>query len=531
MSLCNDFVIIQKIIELLHYGVEDIQMNSYYSKKSNKVISKMSDGVVDCLISFDDDCKDVFGTPFYRYWIRNGSSIHIQSYVDSDTDTSKYECIFVNKDSLCKILQFIFEKKLSSLDGINIQYKCPHVIDDYNNYTVPTESAITPAQEGLSTANVKDNLVAMLYLCDYPTQLCNEILNVECESIRGIKTIDNRAWIEIPSYVKTYLKLPFDWNYIVISKNPYDYFFCSYGNAFQSCFSLNSEHQGFYGMVPFSKDEGHYIMYISNGEPHKCSLIDGSKWFIPKMYLRTWLWEADNGALLIDKPYTIDSYKDLWNSIIHSSFITKIFGEQDRQNPITLSHSEDIYNTFREYSCCFYADSIRFNGIDETTIFQYNAGTKEFIGSSRMSRKLSVKLKDVKSIGKDININKPIKLVFGQLNNFKLCPITGLYISEGQEKHEYAKYFKEPVKKLCCLTYVDGFFKMDNLSDDCDLSCINPNARYDSTTDTWTRYFSLNHTPLNTLKALLNKLNANIILRVINGGQVTFIKYKAKKDA
>ena len=526
----KDIIYIQKALELAYYGIDEFSLNNYYSYATKKVVKRISDNVKNFVIVLKDDCNIILGEKYLRYLIREKANVYYQNYLDEDF--TNYDKVEVGFEELKEIVKALYTKNICSLDFIDIAYKEPDLVEKYNKYKLPKESAITPAQENLRKNNRK-NLIAMLLMDEVAKDLSEQIVyqwDNPLDEIMGVKAIDNRVWIEIPNYVRIMNHLPDSWRYIVVSKNTFDYFFCSYGNTFQSCFALNSSHKGYQGFIPYSIIPGQYMIFVSDGNDYKQSIISGEKWYIPRMFVRCWGWLSDEGSILIDKPYADDTNRNIWLGFRCSDFLKKVFGKDCASDEkFALEYGVELFDMYKKYNYHSYYDSLLFDASEiedvESFEFQYNSGLKSFLGLTRGKNTcLSSVLKQIKSI--DDNISLEYEVYFDTLQcrlyNCKRCPITGLCISTKEEQSIYAKYFKEPIGHLLVITYCDGFYKQDASSYPVDF------IPYDFCSE----LFNATFTPLNTFKESIRKINKNVLLRVIDGKQVTFIKYKEeKKDA
>lgn len=58
-----------------------------------------------------------------------------------------------------------------------------------------------------------------------------------------------------------------------------------------------------YGYMPNVITDESFIMYVTSGAVNKTSVISGTKFHNPQMFLRTWAYADNKGDLLIDKKY------------------------------------------------------------------------------------------------------------------------------------------------------------------------------------------------------------------------------------
>ena len=53
-------------------------------------------------------------------------------------------------------------------------------------------------------------------------------------------------------------------------------------------------------MVALSGAKGNYIVYATSGKCNKIPMIQGSKWYVPRMLFRMWGWLDTKGELFVD---------------------------------------------------------------------------------------------------------------------------------------------------------------------------------------------------------------------------------------
>lgn len=357
------------------------------------------------------------------------------------------------------------------------------------------------------------------------------------ESFRQFKVVDNRMYIPFkPSWSKGDSGIG---SYIVLSKNPYDFYFCSYGSAFQSCFALNSPHGGWRGAVANSLYKGCFMVYITKPNFQKVSLTgEGKKYPAPYMFCRAWCWVTEDHKLCLDKVYA--SNRDEWTGVLEKS-LCRLDGVLFKCSDAKLI-DPDGFKAVQKYRKYWYPDSL--NWSDTTQVrFNFDAGRKNFVGTGNGDF-LNDTLKHISNVSDTLDITKPIKKKCGSIFNPKTCPITGLQIDDSEEASPYAKQFNKPLTGgLVVLTYIDGFIRVDAMSDKC--SCTSTHYVFinkDFTTysgncssDVFTNTFSSISTPLQTIKERLKEdmkeytTIDTVLLRVVNGSQVSWIKFRKDK--
>lgn len=335
----------------------------------------------------------------------------------------------------------------------------------------------------LKDLNPLDELKVLLALCQYPKDLGQKIYDYASKpqefylkDFKDFEVVNNRIIIplsDVDKYkIKKLLKANgfsegleevLSMNALVISKNPVDYFYCSYGNAFQSCFSLNSSMSCWYGYVPFVMADESYIIYGTTGEVMKTGIIRGKKFHSPQMLWRAWGYADKDGHLLVDKKYRKADSK--YNYLIKAccEFLSSKFncicdgpnrGDEERT---LYNGGKGLFNIWSEYGLKFYADSLRRK--TSKVYFYYGCGCNEDTKYTPDWKNNFGTFIDwaqsVTSVG-SIDLSKKNIVNDGVLFTPKACPITSLPIDESMDKHPYAKYFTKPVQSLAVLTYING---------------------------------------------------------------------------
>lgn len=367
------------------------------------------------------------------------------------------------------------------------------------------------------------------------------------ESLKRFKVVDNRMYIPIkPSWKKRMQERGYSWMvsgdeevYFVISKNLYDFFFCSYGSSFQSCFALNSGHGGWQGAVINGLHDGCYMLYLARDHGQRVSLTaEGRKYPAPAMLMRTWLWACNDGKLHIDKLYT--SSWTFYDTLLQESLLDDASTfTRDSSVLINAGAFSDLQERYRGY---WYPDSIKFTNPCK---FYYDNGRKEFMGYNHRPNFLQEYLQRLTSVSDKLDLSKTIVFDKGVLYNPKICPVTGLFIDEADDVSVFAKHFKKPVEGgLIVLTYIDGYIRVDDMSDSFDCpdttnfsfrTGMHPLQRYRGINNLSDHQYMSVETSVSKVKEQLqsdlNKIKGfdMILLRVVNGSQVTWIKLRKDK--
>ena len=345
------------------------------------------------------------------------------------------------------------------------------------------------------TREVQDKEIkTLLALCQYPEGLASKIYDyfkVDHEFVlrkfRDFKVTDNRIYIPLSEADKYEIQKAYQGSLqyteadickvdaIVISKNPADYFYCSYGNKFQSCFSLNSSMSCWYGYVPYSTAPESFMIYATSGSALKTTVTSSGKFHSPQMFWRAWGYASSRGDLIVDKKYRANDRSA--DKLIEwcCGFLTSKFGaicdgpHRSKTTRALYQKGTNIYNIWSQYSLRFYSDSLR-RDKDVNVNFRYGSG--ESIDSryaAPWTRKFDtfiVYASTVNSVSDTLDLDKPVKInAAGHLFNPKVCPVTGLEIDETEDKHFYSKFLSHPVKNLLPVFYHDGFVFYDYITE------------------------------------------------------------------
>ena len=562
----TDFFVIMKAIELASKGFNIATTDftelktTWWNAKTKSFQSKMTDNVPEVYFELTDEVVEVFPFIYNKYVKRNKDKL----WETLPEIPEGCEKIIVSLDMVKNTMTFLARNEVYCFSDVDrALYDAEYITElqaldnSYNPKEIPesfvnnmSRDAVRKYFSAISAFAYKDNARSVELLTALSDAYDKDFdFSVLGDSFKDYKVVDNRMYIPIKESWKRLLedkrvsKDCLENSCFVLSKNPYDYYWCSYGSEFQSCFALNSEHGGWIGAVVNSLTPSCFMLYLTKKDSQKVSLTgEGIKYPAPYMYARAWCWLTEDGKLNIDKIYA--SNREYYERVFESSvnLLDFCFKNKDRKR---LYKPEETANIISKYRCYFYPDSIRNYGSDEMK-FEYDNGDKGFYGNYRKNN-LKSKLEELRSVSDSLSLNKPIRFTSGKLFNPKVCPVTGLEIDESQDVSEYACKFKDKVDGgLAVITYIDGFVKVDAIS--CkpvaDSSC-NYNLHISGLDDSGRRsprQCWLNDTfytiPENLdkfkahLKEDLNVAGTNmkfILLRVINGGQVTWVKLRKDK--
>lgn len=549
----NDMLTTFKAVEFMYYGLDISKfdydkLKGYYNKRDKVYITRLSPNVEDFVIELEDECKD-FLRLYNNFVVR-----HERTYECVEADEKPKEPdLVLSKDLMIKTMQTLYKLKIVSYEGVEPELLDPELrerlakIDKEFNRMAPQSCDMIDKLKLSDTKKQFEMMTALSYAND--KVVLKEMLaayakvytSFDIEGFKDYPVYDNRLYIPLSEADLYRLKaaMGYDWRteynslkYIVISKNLYDYYYCSYGSEFQSCYSVTSDYLGWYGMFPFGTFKDHYIIYATKDHAQKTSMdASGSKWPSPYMFWRCWGWVGASGKLLVDKVYT--SRQGLFEAMLPmmKSFGMSTDGEELRQG-------KEMRKWFKEHSLKMYADSVRFD--TDTLYFRRSCGSSGVSGATPYFKQslyfsnLKSVLNTIKEVSPSFIPTEAFKIINGTLINPKRCPMTNLYIDANEKESFYAKFLLAPVKSFACVTYIDGCVKVDNYTDDISLNDYigkgNLTCLRDSCIGTVFNSPSY-YIPLKNIKDYLkgsvNKSPFDIILlRVVENDKVTYIKYK-----
>lgn len=428
-------------------------------------------------VKVDKPTQEMFGLDSDKI-IRRGA------IVISSEDKNFEANISLSLNKVKQIMQVLWEAEIESFSDFDEK----DFVEGYEEVIKKIDAGYDRNLEmksKLSRTNTDTALTIFLALFNYAKGYSKKLyddskVNKDFNKLLKIKTddfdiLDNRLYIyfkpsdmkKIDKYMRANNSAMTDdmrsMKAFVISKNVYDYFWASYGNKFQSCFSLNSEYGYLYGYVPFAMADESFICYATTGGTNKIPIISGKQFQCPNMLWRCWGYADTVGDLLLDK-----RYKD--NSSYYQTFIeacinvlkTKISAIDDSTS---CSGDRDLYNLgqgirtiHNELDGYFYSDSLRKN--DSKVYFRFAGG---MCGTGRVKapwqethRRFTTYASTITAVSDTLTLDKKCAVVNGVLLNPKRCPVTGFMISDTDTKSPYAKYYTKDCKESCVLTYIDG---------------------------------------------------------------------------
>lgn len=418
----------------------------------------------------------------------------------------------------------------------------------------------------LSNDKTNIELKTLLVAAEYPTDVCKEIYNLAqtnrefiLNDFKDFPVYNNRLFIPITdvdkkimkasvhgkingSEMNDFISIVDKCNYIVISKNPIDYFYASYGNSFQSCFALNSQYNALYGTIPLCRAKSHFMVYATSGKVTDVSLVSGKKFHCPQMFWRSWGYADKNCDLILDKYYrskstAIDTFIGQCISMLQKDY--KVYA--DKYNNTVRELYEKGHELGQYYTRRFtYFDGLKWDGGDVRFCFYYANGSRD-TGTKQHSwgggDLLHSVLKNIHTIN-DIDFDKPFKIVNGALCNYKVCPKTHLLIDNTATESIYAKFLNKSSINTLVLTYADGNLFYSTASADVDTGSIRYNRDYTSEYDKINNRFffgeriAINMTLQNLkvhLKDAIDESNYDcVILRIVDGLNVNVQVFRRK---
>lgn len=562
----KDLFLIHKACDFMFHGYDISSLKTYddfkqyYSKASKQLISVNNDNVDDFTIEMPEDVQSVLDLPD-KYFLRHG-----REFITGDAEAIKEEYgidvapdTVLTKDAIVGVIQLLYKNGVSSFEGVDKLILDPdfkskmETIDATFDYKNPPHCQL---MDDLANNKIEKPFNVMCAIAEFDKELTadliqyfkNPLQSFEGTPLSDFKVIDNRVYIPLSeadqyryqqalkSSGRTLDDVDNSLKYIVISKNPYDYFYCSYGSEFQSCFALNSNHGGWYGMFQFATHPSSFIIYGSNGKSASTAIINGEKYKQPYMLWRTWGWLLKDGSIGIDKVYSNRSYIFNWCK----DFLVGKFGFYADGESKEIKDGAGLKRRFNKYTMRFYPDSTYNYKSSSALRFHRDGGTKDFIGQSpswigQYSHFIH-KAQQISSVSETFSALKDSAVVDGMLMNPKVCPITHRFIDDSKETHPYAKYFKQPVDKFLVLTWDNGYIRGEDIQycDDVfaiggynqEIACSGNELRVPSVTAS-TRKSVL---PLAKVKEFIKRRISSsdvdaVLLRVIEYDRMQVIKY------
>lgn len=579
----EDLVAIIKITELLQYGVDISSIESwkvYYNPESKKIQTRISEKIPNLFaVKFDDECLKFFDWPIMgEYVYRTGTKIRTINNANVE-DSIKEKAIPMNLATLKQIMTAMKERNIAQFAGFKRQDYDEDYAKNYEKIIASWDSTdVSEASmvESLSITNTRRYFNLLMTLAQYPEATANRILkrydtpstSFGIKGLEAHKIIDNRLYIRLSPDVLDEIRAKFtdhsivdSMKYLVISRNPYDMFFCSYGSYAQSCFSLNSSNHGWYGMLPYCTTDAQFIVYCTTGVPNQINLIKGEKTVCPKMIWRAWAWLGEDGKLLLDKIYygsdlsPVLPTDDLTvRARFVSIFTEKYLGYKAEKEMLSsrqrllkdtagllLAMSENL-KTYRDSTSRDSEHGLVYRG--------WNNGERCFTGTCHYKvreRGMFYWLDQITKLDKDFTYSADFVIVGGHIMSKRRCPTTGLFIAGADTHHPLAKYFTQPSNHTLVMTYCDGRYWCDtaypmlttsgsiqiDIEDTsngnyCNIDGSNMYLYYRPSR--WDRLVNIKTFKEQVTGLAKRSIFNNVLVRYIEDDKVTFVKYKGAKN-
>lgn len=543
-------------IELLFKGV-DISPDDFTKKPTGTFC-----------VQIDDEVKD-FTHMYNSYIVRQGTTYKALSSAQLEADEITVDTS-INLQMFYATLKVLKDRKICNYNDIDEDVFDPSImerldtIDKTFDYTKAYDCAI---KNELTIKATDLEVKTLLAMCNYPEDLGQKMYEsykqpkkFMVDAFKDFEVVDNRIIIplsEADKYrIKKAIKKSNEYtrqelakiNAIVISKNLNDYFYCSYGNAFQSCFSLNSSANAWYGYMPFAMTDESFIIYGTTGGINKTGIISGKKFHSPNMIFRAWGYASDDKKLVVDKRYMADIESNAF--AVFLDYFAKKFNAITSGVTDLYNNGKGIYDVYTKYSLYFYSDSLRYDSTDKRVYYSYSSGMRVLSDSYKpdWQRQYSYFTNygsNISAVSDTLDLTKPAEVVDGILLNPKFCPMTGLKIATDKDIHPYGKYLSKPVKNLLVLSYIDGcVFTERKTRDECEgpyrisnnyLGAFQGGILYVS--DITYSFNKNNKVALKPLKEFLKghvkdlRYHDAILLKVIKDDKITCQVFKKKEQA
>ena len=466
-----------RALEMLYKG-QDI------SKVS--LVDSIADDTATFCMQFEDKAKD-FAELHNPFVYRNGKQMYLKS--QSSVDDEGIDVAFtVTYDMLVATMNTLRKLQLCTFSNVDDDILDPTIAERMKAIDVSwdyTKAYDCDIKNKLKISDTDAEVKAMLALCQYPEGLAPKIYDsykqtreFVLKDFKDFEVVDNRIIIPLSEADKYRMRKYFkgtkvddrvlSMNALVISKNPVDYFFCSYGNSFQSCFALNSSMYCWYGYLPYVTTDESFIVYATTGEVMKTAVISGQKFHNPQMLWRSWGYATEDGSLCIDKKYRggengIDKLIEFCCEWMTDKFNVICDRRGRAESRALYNKGKGILDIWKTYGLKFYSDSLVQDG--EEVCFAYGCGDSVSSEYTPEWKKSFDKFIDWTSTANSVDpllvLDKPCDIVNGVVTNINICPITKLKIPNGVKQHAYAKYFDKPLEQLAVLTYDKGCVRCD----------------------------------------------------------------------
>lgn len=541
------------------YIIEQVSRGLDLSKIPSNIFTDIKEG--ECLFKLEEGLLEHTGIYYNHICRKNRTFDNVSEESLKDVEKEGLLKIEVSKDMFRDVACVLRKAKLVNYIGVDECFLDKDFMKSLETTRATwdyTESLDVPLTSLTTEATDKDFKTLMAVL-GYPSEDAMKIYEHYKSSdqikIKGFEKLtwkDNRLIIPLSSADKYDFKEN-DIKAIVISANPYDFFFCSYGNSFQSCFALNSSggYKYFSGYVPKAATKEVFMVYATNGETVDVSLIPGHKIKIPQMYCRMWAYLDCKRYLMLDKVYGNHDKGDKVRHFLDTRF-NAYTGEAGGLKKLYKGGAALQWTM--KYAT--YYDSLRVSQSDTNDImYKFACGSGHFYRGVRPQdlqwkerSNFASRCSTVTSIADDIDLSNMYLITStGVLTQEKRCPMTNFLISSDETEHYLARYCRQPVKNALCFTYIDNLVYYSDESgllcsdkhvclygdnEDKNFTRISDNVLFVSTVQGTRMYKPM---PLKTIKEFLKGTVQKTIydmffLRIIEKDKITVLTYKNVKE-
>lgn len=454
------------------YVIERASQGEDIAKVTEETFKDIPEGLF--MYKLEDTLKEPLGV-FERYILRDHRKFNIVS--EEYIKEHKIDCTTVDvSDSIfrdtMKVLKDMGVVKYTGVDEEFIDRLFMERLEESEKTHRYDKIPDCPLKE-LSIDKTDTDFKTLLALTGYPIELTQALYehyrtpkksllkvfeNYECVDNRLIIPLSPKEEYEIKK------KTGADVKSIVISTNPYDFYFCSYGNSFQSCFCLASTGcTGYWpGFVPKAMTNEVFMVYATNGSTVKTNVITGHKFEIPQMFCRCWGFMNFQRNLMLDKPYGDSAVYTQIGRILRDKF--KALFDYDTESAVQrklYNKGTKIRKILDKYQLKTYYDSLKVY-CNDSIYFKYGSGSHCFGDYSSCSWPQHTRSNFIEYASSVTSVDsldlsrKHYITSGGALTVEKRCPVTNLLIPSTAEKHYIAKYIPYNVKETLYLTYIDG---------------------------------------------------------------------------
>ena len=535
-----------------HPDACDIPNYCYYDEKTKRLTDKRTKDVFSIYYSLSPELCDRLNKNFGSGWPK--CACLQTECMGGDYHTLRYVPTQIEVITLKGLIDFIEQRtehinepaKKRMLRKLNPD--C--IVEELNKIWRVFNLRETTSYQVYGLNNTERELLHCLFMLRYDKDDVNKVIEYSRQDHREDFPED---LLEKGVFCNNRLFLPSDdeGQFTVLSKNPYDYIWCSTGNGYQSCFSLESGYWGIQALPLLATQSWHFMAYTTSGMLEEFGLF-GHKFPVPNIKCRCWVYRTENGYMM-DKMYG----KSGWDSSNMEDTMFLLGFNKDSNGYKRSNLDEEGWNeydvdyikidkkdgdcelneVYRKYNT--YCDSINPN----TEGYLYDVGIHEF--TRRGYRHNSVSPKESVDClafnrGLEWNPSRQLSACNGTIGYFKTCPKTKMPIDDTETEHWAAKYLDKPVKSLIIVT-VDNTPSMINtlrylVSDESVLPLS------ESENEGWfgEKYGNFSDKKVNNLdrfkELLRNTQEENpqydcILLRIIDKNRVTFQPFYAKKES